>query len=134
MGGPRPIRAEITFPNKEEYNQAHATSARLGLSFSEYTRQLLHSATLEPRLYRIQYRDHLALQNISNPEKYSPPLRECTGWIVQQDEEKLVVVCDRSVSPQPHEKEPAGSNALVIYRRAIEALWPLGSLKNGVDQ
>ena len=92
-------------------------------------------------IVRIVYRDHVLFRhaNIWNVEHLEGVRRECVGWIVQQDDDRITIVfdkivaedakalVDRGVMPPKDQLEggilPSG---LVLLRALVEEVMDLG--------
>jgi len=66
----------------------------------------------------VRYRDHVLFRNM-NPDGLSPQLRETVGWLARQDEQAVLLLWDRSVTPLPHERSEVEKSGLVLLRSDI---------------
>ena len=73
----------------------------------------------------IRYRDHVLFRN-TNPSLYGPSIRECVGWIEEENEEAVWVLWDRSVTKLPHERTKLAESGLVILKSEILEMKKLG--------
>jgi len=68
------------------------------------------------RLVIIIYTDHVLGRN-SNPKLYkSPNIREAVGWLTYKEDDFVVLINDRSVTPLPYEVR---ENFLIILKSNI---------------
>ena len=79
------------------------------------------------RLVKVRYKDHVLFRHV-DVERLEVVRREAIGWIVDQDEERIVLVSDRVVGESPIESGPL-SSGLVLLRalvESVEEISPLG--------
>jgi hypothetical protein len=75
-------------------------------------------------LVRVEYWDHVICNNV-NPRKYNPILREVVGWIIYEDSDSILIICERPISKLDEEIQPQVS--AIIFKKAILGIWDLGS-------
>jgi len=71
------------------------------------------------RLVLIRYYDHVEFRNRSY-EQLKPMLREVVGWIVYEDDEKIILLSEKVVSNNPEEIVKLKPSGFVILKSAIK--------------
>jgi hypothetical protein len=71
-----------------------------------------------PKAVYVRYKDHVFLRNVRTA--IHPAIRETVGWIKEENDEALLVECDRSLL-----EGSTGFNGLVILRNCIVLMVPI---------
>ena len=71
------------------------------------------------RLVLIRYYDHVEFRNMDY-ERLSPCLREVVGWIVHEDEEKIILLSEKAVSNNSEEIAKLKPSGFIILKSAIK--------------
>lgn len=66
----------------------------------------------------VRYYDHVLFRN-ADPSLYKPAIRECVGWLLEENDQAVWVLWDRSVRRLPYERTRPEESGLVILRSDI---------------
>jgi hypothetical protein len=67
----------------------------------------------------IKYLDHVLFRNL-DPDKVKPSIRECSGWIYKENDKAILIVSDRPVKANAHERSVLCSGFLILKSSIIE--------------
>ena len=70
-------------------------------------------------LVHLQYVDAVLFRNSSHTY-YKPITRECVGWIVSENSDRVYILFDRSIEYHPHERVDLGESGIVVPRCNIQ--------------
>ncbi len=73
-------------------------------------------------LVRVEYLDHVLCKNV-DPNYHKPVLREVVGWIIHEDYEFILIICERPITMLNEEIQPEVS--IIILKSAIFGIWDL---------
>lgn len=71
------------------------------------------------RLVYIRYKDHVLFRSVDPRLFTRPNIRETMGWVFQENDEKIVLLWDKSVKKLPEENINVAQSGLVILKSNI---------------